>query len=128
MGKGLPSLSTGWKPRKLTPARKAPDSTPRRHQPQVLGELINSAEVELSDGRYRVARHRSVDSNDTNVIPVVVNLKTGEEVRPLRPILHRIIDERELEVSKYREKPNASDPYRGNRTLVYNIIRAVNEV
>ena len=116
IGTGLPSLVPGWKP----PATQLRQEEPRRP----LGDLIDSADVELTDECYRVQRYRNSNRNDKNVISIVINVSTGQEVRPQLPFLRRIIDEKMLPVSQSRETKPGN---RQNRTLAKHIITALKD-
>ena len=121
--KALNTVGKNWKPARRD--QTADDwITIAQQNRDDLGEIIEYVDVELVDGRYRLARFHHRNPKKTNYIPVTINLRSFQVSRANKTFLHRVIDDTGLDqMIKYREKPNAKDPERGPKSLSYNIIK-----
>jgi hypothetical protein len=119
---GLASLRNDWKP-----ANHEQESVDwiaiAKQERDDLSEEGEYVDVELFDGRYRLAL--LWDINHKNEAPIVFDLKSKQVVDPLRPLLRKIIDEKNLRTVKERRTSGGNEL--GNRTRTRAIIDALRD-
>lgn|GEM_PF-1654626 len=122
-GNGLTSLRNDWKPARRDQTKEDWIKVARQKRND-LGEIIDYADVELFDGKYRLARFHHRIPQKTNFVPISINLKSLQVSRANKTFLHRVIDETGLDQTmKYRKKKNATGPETGHKSLTTNIIK-----